>query len=78
MCEVYVLNDLIYQVRLQKIDLPVREGINVDANIIVEVLLIFHVKIESYICDYLVDLSVAWGGKDAIVNVENEYNFVLI
>ena len=32
---------------MQKLDLPVREGLNVDANVVIDIILIFNVKLES-------------------------------
>ena len=65
------LNDLVNQVRLRKLDLYMGEVLNVDSDIIVEGPLIFNVKIGSYLCDFLVDWCITWGGKYSVVHVDN-------
>ena len=73
MHEVHVLHDLVNPARLKNIDLTIGEGLNVKAGVVVEGILIFIVKLGSNIRDFLVDLCVAWGSKDAIILVDDEY-----
>ena len=77
MREVYVLHNFVYQVMLQNIDLTVREGLNVESNIFIKVPLILNVKLDSYICNRLVDYCAAWVGKYVIVHVDTEDDFAL-
>ena len=63
---------------MQKIYLPVYEGFNVNEYVVAEGPLIFNVKLFSYIRDFLVNCCVAWGGKDAVVYIDNEDEFVSI
>ena len=64
--------------RLQKIDLPFREGLNVDFDVVAKGPLIFNVNIGSNIPDHLADLCVTWGGKHFSVHVDNEDDFMSI
>ena len=64
--------------RFKNIDLPIMGGLNVDADVVVKSHLIFNVKLESYLCDCLVSRCVAWGGKYAIIHVDNEYDFTSV
>ena len=76
--EVPVLHNLVNQVRLQKLDIPVGQGLNVDSDVVTEGPLIFNVKLGSDLCDYLVDCCVSWGIKDPVVQIDNNYDFALI
>ena len=78
MCEVYILHDLVNQVRLRKLDLPVGEGLNVDADVGIDGPFILNVKLGSYFCDHLVGCCIAWGVKDAVIHVDCEYFFASI
>ena len=75
MCEFHVLKNLVNQMRFLKIDLTVGEGLNVDASVVVEVPLIFNVKLGSYLYNRLFDCCGYWGGKDAVVIVYNKDEF---
>ena len=65
-------------VEVKKVYLNSGEGITIDSNVVIEGILIFNVKLESYFSDLLVDCCVDWGGKYAIVHLENEYDFSLV
>ena len=77
-CKVYALHDFVYQVRLQNIDLNVGEGLNSDDNLVVENPLILNTKLESYLCNCLVDWCIDWGGKYDIFHVDDEDDFMLV
>ena len=64
--------------RLRNIGHPFGEELNVDADVVVEGPLIFNVKLKSSLCDNLVNLCVAWRGKDAIFHMDNEDNFAFV
>ena len=64
--------------RLQKLDITIGEGLNVESDVVVEGPLIFNVKLKSSLCDNLVNLCVAWRGKDAIFHMDNEDNFAFV
>ena len=61
---------------MQRLDITVGEGLNVDSNVVVEGSLIFNVTLDSYLSDRMVDCCIAWVGKNSIVHVYNEYDFV--
>ena len=75
MRDVYVMQNLVYQARLGNLDLPVREGLCADANVVAEGPLIFNVKLGSYLYNRLFDCCGYWGGKDAVVIVYNKDEF---
>ena len=58
--------------------LPVGEGLNVDADVVIKGNLIFNVKIDSDICDRLVVFYVALSGKDSAIHVDNKDDFASI
>ena len=67
-----------YKVRLLNIDLTVGEGLNVDANLVIQGPLIFNIKLGLYLRDCLGDCYVFWRGKYAAIHVDNEDYFTLI
>ena len=69
---------LAHQVRLQKLDVPVGEVLNVNVDVVVKATLIFNVKLESYLRDRLVNHYIAWRGKDGIFHVDNKYDFASV
>ena len=62
---------MVNQVRFRKFDLHIREGINVDTNLFAKSPLILNVKLGSDLSYHLVNICVAWGGKYAVVIVDN-------
>ena len=78
MSDVSVLYNLVNQVRLQKFEIPIGEGIHVDVNVVVKVPLALNSKLGCYLHNFLVNFCVAWGGKDSVIHVDNEDDFVLV
>ena len=76
--EVHVLQYIVNQVRLRHFDLPFREGLNVDADVVVEGPLVVNIKLRSDLRDFLEYFCAAWRGKYAVVHVEEEDTFTLI
>ena len=63
---------------MRNLNISVGEGLNVDANVFVKGILILNVKLGSNLRDCLVDCCVAWGGKGAVVHVDNGDYFASI
>ena len=78
MCKVNVLHNLVNKVRLQKCDLHIGDGINVEYDVVVKGNLVFNVKLGSDLCNCLVDFCVAWGVKDSVVHVDDTDEFLSI
>ena len=78
MRKVHVLHYMFNHVKLLKIDIPVGKELNVDAYIAVKDTLIFNIKLESDLCYRLVNFCVAWGGKYAVLHVDDEDEFASI
>ena len=74
--EVHALHDLVNWVRLQNIDLTVREVLNVDADLVVKGPLIFHIKLGYDLHDRLVNCCFVWGGRYAVVHVEDKDDYL--